>query len=83
MVDDPIAMKQVGVVHQRDVMMAYRRAIFAARDEETEGAKVPRDIRSQRYRSLAVTGNICKPFSGFRTPKEISVPCPPVAHNFR
>ncbi|MEC8370651.1 MAG: hypothetical protein VXZ99_07530 [Pseudomonadota bacterium] len=37
-VDDPIAMKQVGVVHQRDVMMAYRRAIFAARDEETEGA---------------------------------------------
>ena len=37
-VDDPIAMKQVGVVHQRDVMMAYCRAILAARDEETEGA---------------------------------------------
>ena len=36
-VDDPIAMKLVGVVHQRDVMMAYRRAILAARNEETEG----------------------------------------------
>jgi len=37
-VDDPIAMKLFGVVHQRDVMMAYRRAILAARHEEPEGA---------------------------------------------
>ena len=34
-VDDPIVMKLVGVVHQRDVMMAYRCAILAARNEET------------------------------------------------
>ena len=35
-VEDPVSLHLVGVVHQRDVMMAYRRAILAARGEETD-----------------------------------------------
>lgn len=37
-VDDQVSLKLLGVVHQRDVMMAYRRAILAARGEETDAA---------------------------------------------
>ena len=35
-VEDPVSLHLVGVVHQRDVMMASRYAILAARGEETD-----------------------------------------------
>lgn len=37
-VDNADSLHLIGVVHQRDVMMAYRRAILAARGEETDAA---------------------------------------------
>lgn len=37
-VEDRASQRFLGVVHQRDVMMAYRRAVLAARGEETDNA---------------------------------------------
>ena len=38
LVDDHASQRFLGVVHQRDVTMAYRRTVLNARDEETDSA---------------------------------------------
>ena len=62
MVADPIAMKPVGV---DGVPPCSPRRVT----KRPKGL-FPRDIRSQRYRSLAVTGNVCKLFQASKPQRD-------------